>query len=303
METFIDIREERKSFTLSYYNHKNSSKHTSYSSKNAQQLGTLFPSRLSQRETSDFITITIPEPDPDIQIQIFGQDLRIEPPILQFRNSNKAQFRVRASKSQGRKLVMFYKLGANASKYYSLEPKCIVIEPAFLKYSFGMEYFEPYPDNSSVSSRSSQRRSRRKRYLFAVKEKFSKEEWLKNLEPVTIPKEKFSMSNYPKKKRRRRRSSVCSSIADPSIIEETNESFSDLGSISGELYNSDDECELVVDMANDATSFVLKEKVLPTDGPFLTEEELINQAKNNGKLSLLVGWIGELASGHRTFKI
>ncbi|ORX60210.1 hypothetical protein BCR36DRAFT_579664 [Piromyces finnis] len=304
LETSTDIREERKTFTLSYYNHRNPSvKHMSYGSKNAQQLTTLFPSRLSQRETSDYITITIPEPDPNIQIQIFGQDLRIEPSVLHFRNSNKAQFRVRASKSQGRKLVMFYKLGSNATKYYSLEPKCIVIEPAFLRYSFGMEYFEPFPDNSSVSSRSSQRRSRRKRYLFAVKEKNSKEEWLKNLEPVTIPKEKFSMSNYPKKKRRRRRSSVCSSIVEPSILEETNESFSDLGSISGELYNSDDECELVVDMANDATSFILKEKVLPTDGPFLSEEELINLVKNNGKLSLIVGWIGELISGHRTLSI
>jgi hypothetical protein len=302
LETSIDIREERKTFTLSYYNHRNTPKHQSFSNKSMQQLVTLFPSRLSQKETSDYITITIPEPDPDIQIQIFGQDLRIEPSILSFKNSNKAQFRVKASKSQGRKLVMFYKLGANATKYYSLEPKCIVIEPAFLRYSFGMEYFEPFPDNSSVSSRSSQRRSRRKRYLFAVKEKHSKEEWLKSLEPITIPKEKIGMNGYPKKKRRRRRSSVSSSIIDPSILDETNESFSDLGSISGELYNSDDEFELVVDMANDATSFVLKEKVLPSDGPLLTEKELITLVKNNGKLSLVIGWIGELASGHRTLK-
>jgi len=303
LENFIDIREERKAFTLSYYNHKSTTyKHTYHSNKNAQQLTTLFPCRLSQKETSDYITITIPEPDPDIQIQIFGQDLRIEPSVLHFRNSNKAQFRVRASKSQGRKLVMFYKLGANAAKYYSLEPKCIVIEPAFLKHSFGIEYFEPFPDNSSVSSRSSFRRSIRKRYLFAVKDKITKDEWLTNLEPVTIPKEKFTLGNYPKKKRRRRRSSVCSSIAEPSILEETNESFSDLGSISGELYNSDDECELVVDMANDATSFVLKEKVLPSDGPFLTEGELINLVKNNGKLTLIVGWKGKIEKGHRTLK-
>ncbi|OUM65036.1 hypothetical protein PIROE2DRAFT_42021, partial [Piromyces sp. E2] len=135
LETSIDIREERKMFTLSYYNHKNSSvKHIG--NKNAQQLTTLFPSRLSQRETSDYITISIPEPDPNIQIQIFGQDLRIEPSVLHFNNSNKAQFKVKASKSQGRKLVMFFKLGTNAPKYYSLEPKCIVIEPAFLRYSF-----------------------------------------------------------------------------------------------------------------------------------------------------------------------
>ncbi|OUM63275.1 hypothetical protein PIROE2DRAFT_25923, partial [Piromyces sp. E2] len=68
-----------------------------------------FPSKLYQNETSGIITLTLPHPNPYIQINIHAQELKVTPDILTFENSNQAQFTVTASKTVGRKLLIFTK--------------------------------------------------------------------------------------------------------------------------------------------------------------------------------------------------
>jgi len=111
-----------------------------------------FPSKLYQNETSGVIMVTLPHPNPYIQININAQELKVTPDVLTFENSNQAEFTVTASKTVGRKLVIFTKRLTEAAaqlplqmqrsileSYSNIDSKCIKIEPSFMKHSIILE--------------------------------------------------------------------------------------------------------------------------------------------------------------------
>ena len=111
-----------------------------------------FPTKLYQNEVSGVITVTLPHSNPYIQINIDTQDLKVNPSILTFENSNKAEFTITASKTIGRKLLLFTKKLSEAASqidmntqrtildsYAPIDSKCIKIEPAFMRHSITLE--------------------------------------------------------------------------------------------------------------------------------------------------------------------
>ncbi|ORX46463.1 hypothetical protein BCR36DRAFT_405734 [Piromyces finnis] len=166
---------------------KSSQTSTEYIPSSSQLLE--FPPKLYQNETSGVITVTLPHPNPYIQININTQELKVTPDVLTFENSNQAEFTVTASKTVGRKLLIFTKRLTEAASqlplqaqrtilesYSNIDSKCIKVEPAFMKHSLILETLD-VPDGGEKMSpllsghfhqENEEPRMNLKKYIFTV---------------------------------------------------------------------------------------------------------------------------------------
>ncbi|KAM0747764.1 hypothetical protein T439DRAFT_81628 [Meredithblackwellia eburnea MCA 4105] len=98
------------------------------------------PSHLTYRVPSETFTITIPEPDAKFSIKLHGNDLKFEPPFLNFAKSKTQSFRVTAG-ALGHRAMVLIKLGANAPRYQGLPlTKTFLIERAFMQHTFHISF-------------------------------------------------------------------------------------------------------------------------------------------------------------------
>ncbi|CAO3594827.1 unnamed protein product [Absidia cylindrospora] len=100
------------------------------------------PTRLIKGVASTPITLSIPRPDPGLQIKLRGQDLLIQPNILDFSTSNTQSFTITGN-TLGRTGMMFIKSGVNAGNYVSPtlpRTKALMVERHFMRYTFQLAF-------------------------------------------------------------------------------------------------------------------------------------------------------------------
>ncbi|ORX60260.1 hypothetical protein DM01DRAFT_1380643 [Hesseltinella vesiculosa] len=100
------------------------------------------PNRLIKGVASSPITLSIPQPDPGLQIKLRGQDLQIEPNVLDFSQSATLSFTITGN-TLGRTSLMFIKSGDNAGNYISpslARTKTLVVERPFMRYTFQVAF-------------------------------------------------------------------------------------------------------------------------------------------------------------------
>ncbi|ORZ22346.1 hypothetical protein BCR42DRAFT_405992 [Absidia repens] len=100
------------------------------------------PTRLIKGVASTPITLSIPRPDPGLQIKLRGQDLLIQPNILDFSSSNTQSFTITGN-TLGRTSMMFIKSGVNAGNYVSPtlpRTKALMVERHFMRYTFQLAF-------------------------------------------------------------------------------------------------------------------------------------------------------------------
>lgn len=100
------------------------------------------PTRLIKGVASTPITLSIPHADPGLQIKLRGQDLLIQPNILDFSTSSTQSFTITGN-TLGRTSLMFIKSGINAGNYVSPtlpRTKTMVVERHFMRYTFQLAF-------------------------------------------------------------------------------------------------------------------------------------------------------------------
>jgi len=181
---------------------KNNSKAegTSSSSSSSTSTPLEFPTKLYQNEISGVVTVTLPHTNPFLQICIHTQDLKVSPSVLTFANSNQAQFTVTATKSIGRKLVIFSKHLTEAAaqltlatqrsildSYANIDSKCVRVIPAFMRYSIIFETLDG-SDNEKPSglrhSGEEESRQNLKKYIFTLESRRKVQEFINVTEEV-----------------------------------------------------------------------------------------------------------------------
>ncbi|KAI8340781.1 hypothetical protein BC941DRAFT_450249 [Chlamydoabsidia padenii] len=100
------------------------------------------PTRLIKGVASAPITLSIPNADPGLQIKLRGQDLLIQPNVLDFSTSCTQSFTITGN-TLGRTSLMFIKSGINAGNYVSPtlpRTKTMVVERHFMRYTFQLAF-------------------------------------------------------------------------------------------------------------------------------------------------------------------
>ncbi|TFK54279.1 hypothetical protein OE88DRAFT_1732956 [Heliocybe sulcata] len=124
------------------------------------------PSRLTYRVQSDPIFIRIPQPDPDLYISLYGQDLIIDPPVLNFAK-NEASFRITGT-SLGPKTIIMCRSGPNALKYWGLPlSNTVMVERGFMRNTFQIAFLD-------------HERQKRK-YMFSIDDPVWRHQWVSSL--------------------------------------------------------------------------------------------------------------------------
>lgn len=105
---------------------------------------TLTPSRLPTRMTLDVwsepITISIPKPDASFAIKLQGQDLVVEPSVLDFATSREQTFRVKGV-ALGARSLLFSRTGSHAPLYADLaNTKTFLIERKFMQSTLNVAF-------------------------------------------------------------------------------------------------------------------------------------------------------------------
>ena len=73
----------------------------------------VLPSRLTYNAWSEPITVWIPEPDEAFQIRLVGDGLEFDPPVLDFKRTERQSFRVKG-RSLGSSTILFDRISENA---------------------------------------------------------------------------------------------------------------------------------------------------------------------------------------------
>lgn len=158
--------------------------------------------RLTLRSSSDEITVAIPKPDPNFYIKISGQDLRCEPTLLDFSQTNRQSFRV-TGLSLGKKSLMFVKSGSNAKNYGGLPSnKTFVVERPFMRNTFQLHFV-----NSAGAPR---------KYMYSVDNAETLTLWTRYLEQYT----NVSRREASKSKERRAAEAVALKTLKDSFIDD-----------------------------------------------------------------------------------
>ncbi|KAI9307777.1 hypothetical protein BJ944DRAFT_261377 [Cunninghamella echinulata] len=100
------------------------------------------PTRIIKGVPSVPITLSITQPDPGLQIKLRGQDLVMEPSLLDFSTSSTQSFTITGN-TLGRTSLMFIKYGNNAGNYVSpglTRTKPIVVEAPLMRFTFQIEF-------------------------------------------------------------------------------------------------------------------------------------------------------------------
>ncbi|KAF5393499.1 hypothetical protein D9757_000651 [Collybiopsis confluens] len=125
------------------------------------------PTRLTYKVQSDPIIVRIPQIDPHLSIHLHGQDLEFDPPILTFRKSSEASFRVMGS-SLGSKIIIICRSGPNALKYSGLPlGHTVNIERAFMRNTFQVAFL----NHGGI----------KRRYMFSVDDPLIRHQWTVSL--------------------------------------------------------------------------------------------------------------------------
>jgi hypothetical protein len=151
-----------------------------------EAIDVVFPTTLSLKEPSAMLTLSIGAPIPGLQVKVIGVDIQSEPPVLDFSETGSVTFRFKGL-APGRKLLMFSKTGRGSKHVAPIPTRGVLIEPAFMKYKFQLS-MKVRTDDERHGGQSVDQAATEKRYLFAVSDTESLQEWVSNLKKVTRQK-------------------------------------------------------------------------------------------------------------------